>query len=181
MAVLLVLLGVAAALIGAPIAAGWGRLGKAYPADDAPPVDPLLHGPYFRSVLCPVWAGVAADRRGLYLVPVLPAALCMRAVPIPWDEMAETERSFGWRWIEVRGRRVPELAVYIIGEFYDELRAHNRPVEPVNALRARAASMGAGTASQLIRGVGRTLEVAMQLRRSAGMAVSAGSGRRCWR
>jgi hypothetical protein len=118
-------LALAALIFVVPLIGGWRRLATTYPARvEVPVVSPWLWIPYVGAPWCPVWAGVGADRAGIYLEPAFPASLLLHPVFLPWSEVSESEVRFGWHYAELRPYRCT-VPVFLVKAFYDEMRSRS--------------------------------------------------------
>src|SRR5688572_4202291 len=85
---------------------GWRELSAAYPAMPALPVgSPVAVTPYVGAPWLPFWAGVGANKDGLYLEPAFPLSLVFAPAFVPWSDITEEEATFGWRYTVLRTTR----------------------------------------------------------------------------
>jgi hypothetical protein len=107
-------------VVALPLLAGWQKLSVAYPPTAVLPVaSPLAVTPYIGFPLIPVWAGVGANKEGIYLEPAFPASLLLRPAFLPWKDIVESDTRFGWSYAELRARQCPRTPVFLIRESYD--------------------------------------------------------------
>ena len=105
-----------------PWLGGWRRLSAAYPASPALPVrSPVAVTPYVGAPWLPFWAGVGANKEGLYLEPAFPLSLVFAPAFLPWSDISEEEATFGWRYTVVRATRSTDTPLFFVKESYDGL------------------------------------------------------------
>src|SRR5688572_10209440 len=101
---LAILLALFAALgIVLPWLGGWRGLSAEYSATPALPVgSPMSVTPYVGAPWLAFWAGVGANKEGLYLEPAFPLSLVFAPAFLPWGDISEEEATFGWRYTVLR-------------------------------------------------------------------------------
>ena len=120
LAILLTSLAVLAVVL--PWLGGWRGLSAEYPATTALSVgSPISVTPYVGAPWLPFWAGVGANKEGLYLEPAFPLSLVFAPAFLPWSDVSEEEAAFGWVYTVLRTSRRADTPLFFVKESYDGL------------------------------------------------------------
>lgn len=118
----ILLASLAALAVVLPWLGGWRGLSAAYPAIPALPVgSPMAVTPYVGAPWLPFWAGVGANKEGIYLEPAFPLSFVFAPAFLPWSDIKEEEATFGWRYTVLRATRRTGTPLFFVKQSYDGL------------------------------------------------------------